>query len=295
MITLLAPAKLNLGLEILGRRPDGYHELRTIFCAVSLFDTVSITSCAESRVVCDCTFGSTPNLAQIALERVRAAAPSLPHARISIVKKIPASAGLGGASSDAAATLLGINRLAGLPMSPESLATLALECGSDVPFFLHSGVALGKGRGEDITPLPSHSPIHAVIITPHVIIPDKTRTMYAQLRAEDWTTGTDVESLAARLMRGESLSPTQQLPNAFRRPLYDLFPAVRTLAGRIEECCGAPVQVSGAGPSLFVLCSDVAHALHVQHALRATINRDIASVHRVRSVMATLLSESLDV
>jgi 4-diphosphocytidyl-2-C-methyl-D-erythritol kinase len=295
MIQILAPAKLNIGLEVLGRRPDGYHELRTIFCAVSLFDRVSFAPATESCVVCDLGIGSTANLAEIALDRMRESIPDMPHVRISIIKGIPAAAGLGGASSDAAAVLLGLNRIAGSPTSTDLIASLALECGSDVPFFLSSGLALGIGRGEEISPLPLRSPIHAVVITPNVIIPDKTRMMYGQLGPEDWTTGRRVESLAERLANGNPLPLQECLPNTFRRPLYDLFPAVRLLAERIGEAIKLPVQVSGAGPSLFVLCSDVEHAQRIQRRLRATIDRNLATVHRVRSTASILISEDTDV
>ena len=101
-----------------------------------------------------------------------------------IKKRIPASAGLGGASSDAAATLVGLNQISGNTISTEQLADLALTCGSDVPFFLQSGLALGRGRGEELTTLPIQSPLHAVIITPRIAIPDKTRTMYSLVLPE---------------------------------------------------------------------------------------------------------------
>ena len=295
MIKILAPAKLNLGLEILGRRPDGYHDLRTIFCAVSLFDLVTVERAERSTVNCDHADSIGENLATCALERARQIRPSLPHARVSIKKRIPASAGLGGASSDAAATLVGLNQISGNTISTEQLADLALACGSDVPFFLQSGLALGRGRGEELTTLPIQSPLHAVIITPRIAIPDKTRTMYSLVRPGTWTSGETTEALAMRLASGGWAQNNEKLPNAFRQPLYDLFPNVRMLADNIAAEIGRAVQVSGAGPSLFVLCSDLPDARSVRRKLGASIGPTEASIHRVRSVSSLVISEGPDV
>jgi 4-diphosphocytidyl-2-C-methyl-D-erythritol kinase len=292
---MLAPAKINLGLEILGRRPDGYHELRTIFCAVSLFDRVEIEPAARSSFYCDSADSIEQNLAEVALRKARNLCPSLPDVRLSITKRIPTAAGLGGASSDAANTLIGLNRLSGERLSRVQLADLALRCGSDVPFFLNSGISLGRARGEDLSALPVRSPIHAVIVSPHVTIPDKTRTMYGQISPDSWTGGEQVEALAEHLAGGGSLQPSVPLPNAFRQPLYDLFPEVHSLANRIEEKVGRAVQVSGAGPSVFVICTDISDALRIRHELGTMIDLTSASVHRVRSVSTVLISEGPDV
>ena len=292
---MLAPAKINLGLEILGQRPDGYHELRTIFCSVSLFDQVVIEPAAQSSIACDSADTIGQNLAEVALRKAQILCPSLPEVRVSITKRIPTAAGLGGASSDAATTLIGVNRISGEHLSRDQLADLALRCGSDVPFFLNPGISLGRARGEDLTALHVRSPLHAVIITPHVTIPEKTRTMYGRISPDNWTGGEQIEALAKHLAGGGSLPPDVRLPNAFRQPLYDLFPEVRSLADRIEEKVGRAAQVSGAGPSMFVICTDIGDALRIRHELGTTIDLTSASVHRVRSVSNVLISEGPDV
>jgi len=294
MIRILAPAKLNFGLEILGRRDDGYHEIRTIFCAVSLFDQVTIDRSPVDQVACLPAVDAQENLVSVALRNAREVLPQLPGLRVTIRKRIPAAAGLGGASSDAAATLLALSRLHPDQMNECDSAELAAWCGSDVPFFLHSGVALGEGRGERLRRIP-FVPIHAVIITPLVDIPDKTRAMYARIGPTEWTDGGQVASIADRLGRGEILAIRERLPNAFRQPLYDLFPDIRALAGEIEAMLGRSVQVTGAGPSLFVLCSGSADALSVRRELSARVDPDWAQLHTVRSVSRVLITESPDV
>ena len=294
MIRILAPAKLNLGLEILGRRSDGYHEIRTIFCAVSLFDQISVERSSADQVACLPPVAVPENLVTVALRKAREALPELPHARVTITKRIPAAAGLGGASSDAAATLSSLRYLTSGPIDGCQIAEVAANCGSDVPFFLHSGIAVGAGRGEQIRPLP-FMPIHAVIITPRIDIPDKTRAMYSQIGENDWTDGSQVVALAERLLRHELTRPDGYLPNAFRRPLYDLFPVIGALATEIEMDLGCSVQVTGAGPSLFVLCSSAAESLSVRHRLSARIDQNRAQLHAVRSVSRPLIAESPDV
>jgi 4-diphosphocytidyl-2-C-methyl-D-erythritol kinase len=294
MIRALAPAKLNLGLEILRRRDDGFHEIRTIFCAVSLFDRLTIAKARANSVLCNAPIDTEENLVSIAMRKAQSACSGLPHAAVTIEKRVPAAAGLGGASSDAAATLLALNCLTDRPLTVEQLTVLGAQCGSDIPFFFHSGLALGTGRGEQLIELP-FTPLHAVIVTPAVAIPDKTRTMYARIRPEHWTSGEHVEHLTARLARGAAPNPVEQLPNAFSRPLYDFYPEIGSLASQMEALLGRSVQVTGAGPSLYVLCADAADATSVSEALRILPGADDRTIHRVRSVSAPLIVESPDV
>jgi 4-diphosphocytidyl-2-C-methyl-D-erythritol kinase len=294
MIRILAPAKLNLGLEILGRRDDGYHDIRTIFCAVSLFDRVTVEQSPVDQVTCLPPVNAPENLVSVALRGARDVARNLPGVSVTIGKRIPAAAGLGGASSDAAATLLALKRLHPDLINECDTARIAAQCGSDVPFFLRSGLTLGEGRGDHLGPLPFAS-VYAVIITPHVDIPDKTRAMYAQIDPTDWTDGRQVARLADRLRNGEAIDIGDRLPNAFRQPLYDLFPNIRALAEVIESLLDRGVHVTGAGPSLFVLCSGPADAGDVRRRLSIQIDPDRAHLHTVRSVSRVLIAESPDV
>jgi 4-diphosphocytidyl-2-C-methyl-D-erythritol kinase len=294
MIRALAPAKLNLGLEILGRRDDGYHEIRTIFCAVSLFDRLTLDRSAANSVRCDVPIDADENLVSVAMRAAQSACPSLPMASVSIAKRVPAAAGLGGASSDAASALMAINRLAGSPLDADQLAAIGAQCGSDVPFFFHSGLALGSGRGEQLESLP-FTPLHAVIVTPNVAIPDKTRTMYSRIKPESWTSGEDVANLASRLASGSVFPHNTLFPNTFRQPLYDLYPEIGALAEQMEALLDRAVQVTGAGPSLFVLCADAADATRVSAALRRLPGADDCAIHRVRSVSKPLIIENPDV
>jgi 4-diphosphocytidyl-2-C-methyl-D-erythritol kinase len=155
-VRILAPAKINLGLAVLGRRPDGYHELRTVFQAVSLYDRVALRRAREGvQVRCPALPGlGADNLAHRAATLFLETARVPGGVRIDLDKHIPAGGGLGGGSSDAAAVLLGCCRLFGVAPDRSRLHDWGAALGSDVPFFLEGGTALGSGRGEFVQPLP---------------------------------------------------------------------------------------------------------------------------------------------
>lgn len=169
----LAPAKLNLFLEVLGKRPDGYHELETLMVAVDLHDTLTFADGEPGRITLRCDDPTLPigreNLVVRAAERLRSEAGDAGlGAEIDLRKQIPAQAGLAGGSSDAAATLAGLNRLWNLDFPADRLAALAGEIGSDVAFFLHGPAAVCRGRGERVEGIQLSEPLHFVLVCPPV-------------------------------------------------------------------------------------------------------------------------------
>lgn len=164
-----AYAKINLGLRILGRRPDGYHELRTVFQTISLHDTLAFDTNARRLRLEGGTPEVPPSEDNLVLRAARAFAREIgrePRVRITLKKRIPSRAGLGGGSSDAAVTLLALNRIHGFPLDRGRLSALASGLGSDVPFFLSGGTALGLGRGEIVRPLRDLEPRPIVVAVP---------------------------------------------------------------------------------------------------------------------------------
>jgi 4-diphosphocytidyl-2-C-methyl-D-erythritol kinase len=260
-LTVAAPAKLNLGLEIVGRRPDGYHELVTIMQTVSIVDRLTIESAepaADVSLSVDWPeLASEDNLALRAARLLRRRAAVGAGAHLDLRKTIPAAAGLGGASSDAAAALRGAASLWSVPATAVSLSDLAAELGSDVPFFLRGGTALAEGRGERLTALPPLSGPWFVVVVPALAapIPRKTATLYAMLHTADYSSGERVWALAAALAAGSDVNP-ELLANAFCRPLYALRPALADLRAAISSA-GAPfVAVTGAGPAHYTTLDD---------------------------------------
>ena len=161
-----ACAKFNLGLEVLGRRPDGFHDMRTVIQSLALSDILDVYP-APSGLTLECSDPSLPsgeeNLVMRAARTLQEAYSCRKGARLRLLKRIPVQAGLGGGSADAAAALLALARLWRLPCRPADLAPLAANLGSDVPFFLVGGTALGVGRGEEVYPLPDAPRLEVVI------------------------------------------------------------------------------------------------------------------------------------
>ncbi len=168
-----AYAKVNLRLEILGRRPDGYHELRTIFQAISLHDTLTLESRREPGIALRITGNpklagepGSDNLVYRALRDLSRAIGYRGGVRAHLAKRIPVGRGMGGGSSDAAAALIGLLRLTGKRVEPARLSEIASGLGADVPFFLHGGRALGMGRGDEIYPLPDGPRSSILVVSP---------------------------------------------------------------------------------------------------------------------------------
>lgn len=262
-----APAKVNLGLEVVGRRGDGYHAIVTIFQAVGLFDEVTIGPGDAITLATDPALGGEANLVLRAARALAAAGGVAGGAALGLAKAIPVAAGLGGGSSDAAAALRGLREHWGLALGDAALAGIAAGLGADVPFFLRGGTALATGIGEVLEPLPPLAPTWFVLVTPELPLPpDKTRRLYGALTPDDFGDGTRTLAQADRLRRGESLDPAL-LVNSFAGPLFRLFPALAGWRDRLIAA-GAPwVLPSGSGPTLFAIAPDEAAGRAIGAAL----------------------------
>ncbi len=252
MLTLLAPAKINLVLEVLGKRDDGYHEIRSLVQTISLCDTLSFEPADGISLECDePDLQTSDNLAIKAAELLKEAGDYAGGARIGLKKRIPWSAGLGGGSSDAAATLLALNELWKLRLKPPALVELAAKLGSDVPFFIHGGTVLMEGRGEKVLPLPASQPYWFVILVPPLTeIPGKTKQLYARLQGHHFTKGQFTERAL------ESLSETSKIEhsllfNVFDSIAIDAFPGIKAYWRCFEQAGARSIHLAGSGPALF--------------------------------------------
>jgi 4-diphosphocytidyl-2-C-methyl-D-erythritol kinase len=240
----LAPAKINIGLEITHRRDDGYHEIVTVMQAVSLYDRFVWRETGDSFEY------QSPDNVEAGADLVRRALGSLPEdtrlrGRLELKKQIPISAGMGGGSSDAALALI----VAHKERDAEELERYAANLGSDVPFFLRGGTSLASGTGTTLEQLPDQDR-WCVVVVPEVDIDAKTRTFYQSLDPDDFSDGQEVRNVASMLWAGQLIrSPP---PNAFTRLLMS-YPQVES-AWLAMENAGAPwVSISGAGPSIYTL------------------------------------------
>ncbi len=248
-IRLFAPAKINLGLEITGRRDDGYHEIVTVLQAVSLFDVIDVLPADQFSFSGDGHVETDQDLALRAIRLFEKRHDVRLTTDIRIEKRIPIAGGLGGGSSDAGTMLAALAVLAGLELNDAE--EVAAELGSDVPFFVRGGASLATGIGTDLTPLESPNRLWLVIITPDVEIPNKTARLYGSLRPSDFSDGESTRNVARAIARGEKLN-YRELRNAFSRPLFEIPEIMRARDLALE--LGAPfVLPCGAGPSLFTL------------------------------------------
>jgi 4-diphosphocytidyl-2-C-methyl-D-erythritol kinase len=279
--SISAPAKINLGLEILGRRDDGYHEIRSILAMVELADDLEFTRSEHpgARATGMSDIPAADNLIVRAAESFASAIHSDVGYDIAVTKHIPSPAGLGGASSDAAATLLALNAMHGEPLGQDALMEVASSLGSDVPFFLGSPCAKVSGRGTDLQPLPSLSG-SVLIATPIVSVTAKTATLYRMLGPGDMTNGACVEVLSRDIAAGKEID-AGLLANAFARPLQALVPEVALIAEEMRLAGCESVALSGAGPAHYALFADEDSAVSAAKHLQRIVGGDVA-VHLTR-------------
>lgn len=268
MLTILAPAKLNLTLEVLGKRTDGYHEIRSLVQTISLCDTLSFEPATNTSLECtELALQNQENLALRAAELLQKTCGHRGGARIKLEKKIPWSAGLGGGSSDAAATLLALNKLWQLQLKTTDLLKLAAQLGSDVPFFIYKGTALIEGMGEKITPLlPASAKSWFVLLVPPIPkMPDKTKQSYAQLTELHFTTGQFAAKAVELWIKSSQISPPL-LFNVFDSVAFDIFPELNIYWKHFEQAGASHIHLAGSGPTLFAPLAQEnnARALH-QH------------------------------
>jgi 4-diphosphocytidyl-2-C-methyl-D-erythritol kinase len=259
LLNLEAHAKVNLTLEVLGRRDDGYHDIVSIVQTIDLCDTLTLELAREVTLECDAPeLQSSDNLVLRAAALLSEMAGGR-GAAITLRKRIPVSAGLGGGSSDAAATLRGLNRLWELGLSRRDLMPLAARLGSDVPFFLYGGTAMVRGRGEGVRPLPPADLDWFVLLTPAVQLSSearsedargKTAAMFGRLTDANFTRGALTRKLEARI-RGGGDVPPQFLFNAFDAVAFDAFTDLETHWSTFESLGAREIHLAGAGPSMF--------------------------------------------
>jgi 4-diphosphocytidyl-2-C-methyl-D-erythritol kinase len=252
--TLPAHAKINWRLHVLGRRPDGFHELRTIFQTVTLHDRLTFAAVADDRLSLTCDDTSVPvddrNLVLRAASLLRERHAVRGGASINLEKRIPVEAGLGGGSSDAAIALLGLCHLWHIKTNRQELSEMGAELGADVPFFFTGGTALGTGLGTEIEPLPDVSGEHLLIIKPRakVSTPEAFRALKRPALTKE--TGDIILSISRAAGRIRD-SLHEVLHNDFEQAIYELYPEIALARARLIEQGARRALLCGSGASVF--------------------------------------------
>jgi 4-diphosphocytidyl-2-C-methyl-D-erythritol kinase len=301
--TARSPAKLNLFLEVFGRRNDGFHELETLMVPVRLYDSLTIvrtnpnaagspgqlrlqthfTPATRLLFESQSSFDGSNNLVLRALELLRQRSGCTWGASVELVKRIPIGAGLGGGSSDAATALLLANHVWQLGWSRARLAELAAEIGSDVPFFLETGAAICRGRGERIERLQATRPLHFVLVKPPVEL--STADVYRAFDSLPAGTGRASAGrfgsvAAAAITRGWLTNLGRAMYNALQDAATTLTPWLQRIASAFDELDCLAHQLSGSGSTYFGLCRHAQHARRVASFLKA---RGLGWVYASRS------------
>ena len=266
-VEVRARAKVNLGLEVLGRRADGYHELRSVMWAIELADRVILEASGED-IALECAAPDVPrtpdNLAWRAAELVRRETGSATGVRIRIEKRIPVAAGLGGGSADAAAVLAGLGYLGRRRLGRRRLEALAVTLGMDVPFFLGRSPALAWGRGEELRPVQASTDLSLVIANPG--FPLATRDVYARLEPGDYGDGRRVDALVTALRRGAD-AVAGAVTNGLERAAARLWPGLGEVKAALLGAGCLAALMSGSGPTVFGIAPSHRAALRIRDAL----------------------------
>jgi len=248
-----AYAKLNLGLRVLYRRADGYHEIRTVFQTISLADRldISFTRARTTRIRIEGTPEIPGNLIERAANLVLEDLSIHGSVSFHLKKNIPIGAGLGGGSSDAAAVLLALPALAGKALPADKLAMLAAQLGSDVPFFLHGGTALGLGRGEELYPLPDLPAARGLLVVPK--IHSSTAEAYRDLspRLTLIPLQNKLNSFQQEAWRGGGNGRIAADDNDFEEVVFSRHPELRQIKAQLLRFGAKPAAMTGSGSAIF--------------------------------------------
>jgi 4-diphosphocytidyl-2-C-methyl-D-erythritol kinase len=276
----LAPAKLNLFLEVLGRRPDGYHELATVFHEIDLCDELAVETLPaggrDELRLSGLPIDGPPeaNLALRAAASFRRRAPDCPPVRIDLKKVVPPGSGTGGGSSDAAFVLGALQRLTRRPLAGPELQSAAKELGADVAFFLNGGTAIGRGRGDEITPLTLRRTLFFVLAFPFFSL--STTTVYAHV--DLIAPRADVSSFAQEMCETGGEVPIAACFNRLEAAAGRVDSRSTSLLSRLRATTRAPWSLTGSGSALFTIAADAQAAARIAEGVTRGLGLDLRVV-----------------
>jgi 4-diphosphocytidyl-2-C-methyl-D-erythritol kinase len=265
MITSTAQAKINITLEVLKKRGDGFHEIRSIVQTIDFCDKLRFQAGQRTEITCNLPeWSASKSLVSKAVDLLRNAYSSRQGVMIEIEKNIPLNSGMGGDSSDAAAVLRGLNIIWGLKLSIRDLLNLGAQLGSDVPLFLYGGTLLMEGRGEKVRPLRPMPHMTVVLLVPPIPkLENKTRILYSQLNVNHYTSGKVTEDFV-NMLEGRVTDQKTSMFNVFDIVGIRYFSGLKEYRKIFFEAGAIDVHLAGSGPTLFTLLrEDVkASAIH---------------------------------
>jgi len=259
---LHANAKINLALDVLGRRPNGYHDVRMIMQSVNLYDEIEIVPNDEKRIIIKCDNNDLEcdesNLIYRAAKAIMEKVGATEGLSISLSKNIPIAAGMAGGSTDAAATLVGINRLFGYGLSDKELKEIGLTLGADIPFCIEGGTCLSEGIGEILTTITPAPDCYLVIAKPDISV--STKFVYENLKLIEDTVHPDVDGMLEGIKAGSLSEVSDRLANLLETVTVDAYPVIKELKQIMLDEGALKSLMSGSGPTVFGIFDDEAKA-----------------------------------
>ena len=270
LMQLRAMAKINLGLDVVRKREDGYHEVRMIMQTIRMFDRVTVYRIPEPEIRISSNLHFLPvnenNIAYKAARMMLESQPVRGGVSISLQKRIPVAAGMAGGSADAAAVLYAMNRIFYMGYTLEELMDFGLRLGADVPYCLMRGTALAEGIGEELTRLPACPPCYVVIAKPAISV--STRFVYENLRLDETTRHPDIYGLADAICRQDLYGMLPYMGNVLEKVTIAQYPIIEEIKNHMKEHGAVNAMMSGSGPTVFGLFDDKDTAEHACEALR---------------------------
>ena len=269
MVKERAYGKINLGLDVLRRRPDGYHELKMIMQTVDIYDDLTFRKRKEPGIAlriegADLSAG-TDNLICRAAALLLQEKKITEGVEITLKKRIPIAAGMAGGSADAAAALRGVNTLLGLGCSTEELQELGVKLGADIPYCLVGGTMLSEGIGEILTPLTPPPACHLVVAKPPIDV--STAFVYGHLQADKLSYHPDIDGMAQALAVGDLKGVTDRMGNVLETVTEREYPVIGGLKELMREMGAENALMSGSGPTVFGICKEKEQASQIAAAI----------------------------
>lgn len=268
-----APAKINLGLDILYKRDDDYHEVKMVMASIDLADKVSLRPLDTNEILVetDCSFLPLDERNHVyqAAKLLKETYQIEKGVHIKIDKKIPVAAGLAGGSSDAAATLRGLNQLWDLNLTNDILAEIGEKIGSDVPYCVEGGTKLATGRGECLACLPEVPPCWVIVVKPPVSV--STWKIFTDLAVEELN-HPDMEALERALANGDYQSMIKHMGNSLEKATIEKYPVVEQIKTKMLNFGADAAVMSGSGPTVFALCDKYSRAQRVYNGVKGFCN-----------------------
>lgn len=257
-IKLKALGKINLGLDVLGRRPNGYHDVRMVMQTVYLYDQILLEKTDKEGISLETNLFYLPvnenNLAYRAAKMLIDEFAIKEGVHISLEKHIPVAAGMAGGSSNAAAVLYGMNRLFQLGLTDQELMDRGVQLGADVPYCIMRGTVLAEGIGEKLTPLPAMPKCHVLLAKPPISV--STQKVYEKLDAQEVTKHPDIDGILLGLQTGDLKKITSSMGNVLENVTITEYPQIERIKDVMKEEGALNAMMSGSGPTVFGIYDD---------------------------------------